>query len=50
MNFYLLFWTLDDLENSEVQGYWEGATRDNIDDIIKTEFQKWIQEYEASES
>lgn len=46
MDFYLLYWALDDLDYSEYQHYWEGATRANIDDIIKTEFQKFIDKIE----
>ncbi len=41
-NFYSLYFAKDDLNYSEHQWYREGATRENIDAIIKNEFQKFI--------
>lgn len=40
-NFYTLFYAKDDLLESDHQWYWPGATRDNIDAIIKEHFLKW---------
>lgn len=42
MNFYLLYYAKDDLNESEDQWYWEEANRSNIDDIIKAEFQAYM--------
>ena len=46
MDFYLLYFAKDDLIESENQWYWNGATRENIDDIIKNQFFKWTTDYE----
>jgi hypothetical protein len=40
-DFYLLYFAKDDLSDSENQWYWNGATRNNIDKIIKDYFNKW---------
>lgn len=45
MVFYLLYFAKDDLVESENQWYWDGATRENIDDIIKKQFIKWTTDY-----
>jgi hypothetical protein len=45
MNFYLLYWAMGDLDYSSEQYYWAGATKENINQIIKEEFQKWINAY-----
>lgn len=42
MDFYLLYFAKDDLNESENQWYWDGADRDNIDVIIKEKFQEYI--------
>jgi len=42
MNFYLLYYAKDDLDGDN---YWEGVTRDNVDQIVKEEFSKWITSY-----
>lgn len=34
-DFYLLYFAYTDLQESEVQWYWEGATRENIVSIIR---------------
>ena len=39
--FYLLYFTKDDLLHSRDQWYWNGATRENIDQIIIAYFNKW---------
>lgn len=48
LNFYLLAYAKEDLNFSEVQYYWDGADRTNIDKIISEEFQKWIRTYPIS--
>jgi hypothetical protein len=45
MPFYLLSFAYEDLEEFKVQFYWDGADRENIDSIIKSEFQRWQNEY-----
>ena len=30
----------------EVQWYWDGANRENIDQIIQERFKKWLTEFE----
>jgi hypothetical protein len=47
LNFSLLYWAKEDLLYDEVQWYWHGANRDNIDRITHSEFAKWKQEYEV---
>jgi hypothetical protein len=42
MDFYLLYFAKDDLNESEVQWYWDGADRTNIDLIIKNVFQRYL--------
>ena len=42
MDFYLLYFAKDDLNESENQWYWDGADRNNIDKIIKEKFKKYI--------
>ncbi len=37
-NFYLLYWAKDDLLEMGQQGYWIGATRQNIDRIVEEQF------------
>lgn len=46
MDFYLLYFAKDDLMVDEVQWYWDGANKENIDDIIRERFQKWMNEFE----
>ncbi len=50
MDFYLLYYAKDDLLVDEVQWYWEGADRQNIDKVIKERFKKWMDEYEQQNS
>lgn len=40
-DFYALYYAQDDLRYSEDQWYWPGATRENIDAIIREYFVKW---------
>lgn len=49
-DFMLLYYAKEDLNDSPDQWYWRGATRENIDDIIKTEFQKYTDAFEADKS
>ncbi len=44
MDFYLLYFAKDDLNESENQWYWDGADRNNIDEIIKGKFKEYIDE------
>jgi len=40
-DFYLLYFAFEDLKYSKDQGYWDGATRQNIDKIINDYFMEW---------
>jgi len=42
MDFYLLYFAKDDLNESEVQWYWDGADRTNIDLIIRKVFEDYL--------
>lgn len=42
MDFYLLYFAKDELNESENQWYWDGADRNNIDKIIKVKFKEYI--------
>ena len=42
MDFYLLYFAKDELNESENQWYWDGADRNNIDKIIKEKFKEYI--------
>ena len=46
MEFYMLYHAKDDLIYSENQHYWDGATRENIDQIISEYFIAWKSNYE----
>jgi hypothetical protein len=41
----LLYWAKDDLIYSEVQHYWDGANRTNIDKIISETFRQYIAKF-----
>ncbi len=41
--FYSLHFAFDDLQVSEHQHYWDGATRENINDIVTQEAKTWIE-------
>jgi hypothetical protein len=45
MDFCLLFWAVDDLRYTDMQHYWNGANRKNIDSIISDYFEKCVQEH-----
>jgi hypothetical protein len=49
MDFYLLYFAKDDLLIDEVQWYWEGANRENIDKIIRDKFRQWLNEFDQKE-
>ncbi|SHM89934.1 hypothetical protein [Mucilaginibacter sp. OK098] len=40
-DFSLLYWAYNDLTYSDQQWYWDGATRENIETIIKDYFMEW---------
>jgi hypothetical protein len=42
MDFFMLYFAKDDLIEAEIQWYWEGANRQNIDQIINDYFKKWL--------
>lgn len=48
MDFYLLYFAKDDLNESENQWYWDVADRKNIDEIIKEKFQEYIDKIEET--
>ena len=48
-DFYLLYYARDELMEYKDQQYWEGANRDNIDLVIKNQFQKWLNEFEQQQ-
>lgn len=47
LNFYLLAYAQQELEEAGEQFYWEGANNDNMDTIINTEFLEWKRKYES---
>ncbi|MEM7065000.1 MAG: hypothetical protein AAF572_17805 [Cyanobacteria bacterium P01_B01_bin.77] len=46
-DFDLLYWAFDDLQAGEVQYYWDGATRENIHEIVLDRCREWINEYDS---
>jgi hypothetical protein len=46
LDFFLLYYAKGDLAIDEVQWYWDGANRENIDQIIRAKFETWIREFE----
>lgn len=48
-DFFSLYFAKDDLSESENQWYWDGATRENIDQIITDYFVNWKVKYMADE-
>lgn len=47
-NFYLLYHAKSDLEEVPIQWYWPGADRSDIDSIIHTAFQDWLDHGEST--
>lgn len=45
MNFYLLYHAWNGLEEIGANYYYEGATLENIESVLKNEARKWIDEY-----
>ena len=43
----LLYWAKDDLIYTDYQHYWKGATRENIDAIIKEQFELFKRQFET---
>ena len=50
MDFYLLYWAKDDLTETESQYYWDGADRENIDQIITEYFKNWKMKYQLEKT
>ena len=50
MNFYFLYYAKDELKLFNVQFYWDGADRNNIDKIIAEQFNNWIIHYELEKA
>jgi hypothetical protein len=48
-DFYLLYYAYDDLRYSDQQWHWDGATRENIDEMTKGYFKDWLTKYSSSE-
>ena len=46
-DFALLYWAKEDLIDAEIQWYWDGADRANIDKIIKEQFELWITKFKT---
>jgi hypothetical protein len=45
-DFALLYWAKEDLIDAEVQWYWDGADRTNIDVIIKEQLEDYIMKFD----
>ena len=41
-DFYLLWWAYDDLQHSDEQQYWPGATRNNIVTVVREKARQFI--------
>ena len=48
MKFYLLRNARDDLTHRDMQHYWAGADRSNIDGIVRQEAQRWLDEHKRA--
>ena len=48
MSFYRLRCAREDLRVQEVQFYWDGANRSNIDAIIREEARRWLNEHQGA--
>jgi hypothetical protein len=44
-DFYLLYWAYSDLRDSECQWYWQGATRDNVESLIRQRAEQFLREF-----
>lgn len=49
MDFYILYFAKQDLLVDEVQWYWEGANRENIEQVISEQFKSWLIEVEQKQ-
>ncbi|GAB3921050.1 hypothetical protein [Mucilaginibacter myungsuensis] len=47
-DFALLYWAHGDLDYSDVQYYWDGATRENIDEMTRAYFVEWLEKNKSS--
>ncbi|MCF8298412.1 MAG: hypothetical protein K9J13_12770 [Saprospiraceae bacterium] len=45
MNFYLLYYAWNELEEYGVNYYYEGANLDNIEEVLKNEAKNWMEKY-----
>lgn len=45
--FIRLYWAFTDLEYDTVNHYWEGATRENIGQVVHDALAAWLKDYEA---
>jgi hypothetical protein len=45
-NFYLLNWAWDDFNYSDTTHYWNGATKDNIEDLVIQISKDWILQFQ----
>lgn len=48
MDFFLLHFARCDLVDDEIQWYWDGATRENIDEIVRDRCRKWLADHGGS--
>lgn len=48
-DFFLLYYAKSDLSMDEVQWYYDGANRGNIDQIISDRFRQWLNEFEQTQ-
>jgi hypothetical protein len=46
--FFCLYWAKCDLESVGYQYYWDEGTRENIDQVIASEFEKWIRSQKSA--
>lgn len=46
-DFYMLRWAFVDLQQEEVQWYWDGADRSNIQELVLNRCRDWLAEYET---
>jgi len=46
-DFYLLRFAREDLQDSDVQHYWPGGRRENIDGLIRDYCRKWIGDHQS---
>ena len=47
LDFYLLAYASEELDDLGIQFYWDDADKNNIDAIVHTKFQDWKNKYES---